>query len=351
MATGTGSRIVVTRSLPGPLMDLLRSSARCWINPEERTLTAEELVQHAAALRAEVLLVMAMDRIDARLIRALPDSVSVIATYSVGHDHVDHEAARARGIAVLSTPDVLSDAVADLGILLLLGAARRAHEAMQLLYSGAWRGWSPTQVIGRDLTGGRLSVLGMGRIGREVAYRARHGFKMEVHYHNRSRLSDALEDGATFHERLHDLLAASDFLMLAAPSSPATRGILGAEAIDVLPHGAVVANVSRGDLVDDEALIAALRSGRVMAAGLDVFNGEPAIHPGYLELPNVFLQPHQGSSTIETRLRMGRRDRPEPGGPYAGLRNERRPHRSAAAWSWPRLAGAHPPHPQVLDGL
>jgi len=305
MASGRGCRIVVTRTLPGPLMDLLRSAHACWINPEERTLAAAELARQAGATAAEVLIVMAMDRIDAGLIRALPDCVRVIATYSVGHDHIDLEAARARGIAVLSTPDVLSDAVADIGMLILLGAARRAYEAMQLLYSGQWQGWSPTQVIGRDLTGGRLGVLGMGRIGRAVAYRARHGFRMEVHYHNRSRLAPELEDGATFHDRLDDMLAVSDFLMLAAPSSPATRGILGEAAIDKLPHGAVVANVSRGDLVDDEALIAALRSGRVMAAGLDVFNGEPAIHPGYLQLPNVFLQPHQGSSTIETRLRMG----------------------------------------------
>jgi len=305
-AADRGCRILATRTLPEPLMDLLHASCRCWINPEERTLGAEELARQAAAQRAQVLLVMAMDRIDARLIRALPDSVGVIATYSVGHDHIDLDAARARGIAVLSTPDVLSDAVADLGMLLLLGAARRAYEAMQLLYSGAWRGWSPTQVIGRDVTGGRLGVLGMGRIGRAVAARARHGFRMEVHYHNRSRLPPESEDGAVFHARLDGLLAVSDFLMLAAPASPATRGILGAEAIEKLPHGAVVANVSRGDLVDDDALIAALRSGRVMAAGLDVFNGEPAIHPGYLELPNVFLQPHQGSSTIGTRLRMGR---------------------------------------------
>ena len=306
IAPKQGCGIVVTRTLPGALMDLLHGSRRCWINPEERTLAADEIAQQAHALGAEALMVMAMDRIDARLIGALPDGVRVIATYSVGHDHIDLEAARARGIAVLSTPDVLSDAVADLGMLLLLGAARRAYEAMQLLYGGQWQGWSPTQVIGRDLTGARLGVLGMGRIGRAIATRARHGFRMEVHYHNRSRLAVELEDGAVFHERLADLLARSDFLMLAAPASPATRGILGAAALEALPQGAVVANVSRGDLVDDAALIAALRSGRLMAAGLDVFNGEPAIHPGYLTLPNVFLQPHQGSSTIETRLKMGR---------------------------------------------
>ncbi len=298
-------RIVVTRLLPPPLMALLGSAFDAWTNPDDRTLAPGAIAREASALRADALLVMAMDSIDAGLIAALPDCVRVIATFSVGHDHIDLAAARARGIAVLSTPDVLSDAVADMGMLLMLGAARRAHEASLMLYSGAWAGWSPTQLLGRDVTGARLGILGMGRIGRAVAFRARRGFSMQVHYHNRSRLPEALEDGAAFHAGLGDLLAVSDFLMLAAPSSAATRGIIGAAAIERLPHGAVVANVSRGDLVDDEALIAALRSGRVAAAGLDVFNGEPAIHPGYLALGNVFLQPHQGSSTNGTRLRMG----------------------------------------------
>jgi len=298
-------RIVVTRRLPDPLMQRLEISFDAWTNPDDRTLAADEITRQAAATSADVLLVMAMDRIDTGLIRSLPDCVRTIATFSVGHDHIDLEAARISGIAVLSTPDVLSDAVADMGMLLLLGAARWAHEAALHLHSGAWRGWSPTQFIGRDVSGGWLGIFGMGRIGRAVAYRARRGFNMQVHYHNRTRLPEALEDGAIYHGDLPGLLAVSEFLLLAAPSSPAARGILGASAIEQLPPGAVVANVSRGDLVDDEALIAALRSGRVMAAGLDVFNGEPTIHPGYLALANVFLQPHQGSSTIETRLRMG----------------------------------------------
>lgn len=305
MAHGEPCRIVLTRALPGPLMDLLHGAAACVVNPDDRNWPPDEIVGAARAHAANVLLVMAMDRIDATLIAALPDSMQVIATFSVGHDHIDLAAAQARGLAVLSTPDVLSDAVADMGMLLLLGAARRAREAMQLLYAGAWTGWSPTQLIGRDLSGGRLGIVGMGRIGRAIARRAKHGFGMAIHYNNRSRLTAELEDGATFHPELDSLLAVSDFLMLAAPSTPSTRGLLSRSAISKLPPGAVVANVSRGDLVDDAALIQALGTGRVMAAGLDVFNNEPAIHPGYLALPNLFLQPHQGSSTIETRLRMG----------------------------------------------
>lgn len=305
MDNNSACRLVVTRSLPAPVLALLHGAHACWVNPHERTLRPDEIIWHVRHHRADTLLVMAMDCIDATLIAALPDAVRVIATYSVGHDHIDLAAAQARGIAVLSTPDVLSDAVADLGILLLLGAARRAREAMNLIYSGDWTGWSPTQLIGRDLTGARIGILGMGRIGRAIAHRARHGFAMSVHYHNRTRLPAELEDGAHFQPSLESLLPVSDFLMLAAPATPATHGVLNAASIEKLPPGAVVANVSRGDLVDDEALIAALGSGRVMAAGLDVFRGEPAIHPGYLRLPNVFLQPHQGSSTIETRLRMG----------------------------------------------
>ncbi len=305
MDAGKECRIVVTRLLPGPVMERLHGACACLANPDEQTWSRDEILRHAREHAADALLVMAMDRVDAGLIEALPGTVRVIATFSVGHEHIDLAAARARGIAVLSTPDVLSDAVADLGMLLLLGAARRAFEAMRLIYGRTWTGWSPTQVIGRDVSGGRLGIVGMGRIGRAVARRARHGFGMEVHYHNRTRLAAGLEDGAAFHARLDDLLPLSDFLMLAAPATPDTRGLLNARSIEKLPDGAVVANVSRGDLVDDEALVAALRSGRVMAAGLDVFNGEPAIHEGYLGLPNVFLQPHQGSSTIETRLRMG----------------------------------------------
>ncbi len=306
MNDGNKCRIVLTRTFPSPLMELVHDVAVCVVNPDERTWSCGELLRHAREHAADALLVMAMDQIDTALIGDLPESVRVIATYSVGHDHIDLGAARERGIAVLSTPDVLSDAVADLGMLLLLGAARRAHEAMQLIYDRTWTGWSPTQVIGRDVSGGRLGIVGMGRIGRAIARRARHGFGMAVHYHNRSRLAPDIEDDATFHTRLDDLLAVSDFLMLAAPATPETRGLVNESSIERLPHGAIVANVSRGDLVDDEALIAALRSGRVMAAGLDVFNGEPNLNDDYRSLPNVFLQPHQGSSTIETRLKMGR---------------------------------------------
>jgi glyoxylate reductase len=298
-------RIVVTRTLIAPLLDRLRATCEAWINTEDRTLAAEEIIRQATALDAEALLVMSTDRVDAALITALPPTVRVIATYSLGFEHIALDAARARGIAVVRVPDVLSEAVADMAMLLLLGAARRAWEGAALLYGRQWRGWTPTQILGRDVHGARLGILGMGRIGRAIARRAGRGFDMAVHYHNRSRLPAELEAGATHHPTAHGLFAASDFLVLAAPSSPATRRILNAAALARLPKGATVVNIARGDLVDDEALIAALGSGQVGAAGLDVFNNEPALHPEYLRLPNVFLQPHQGSSTVATRLRMG----------------------------------------------
>ncbi len=297
--------IVVTRQLPDALMERLDQDWRPWINLDERTLTADELIAAARGHAAEVLLVMAMDRLDATLVAGLPDSVRLIATLSVGHDHIDLDAARARGIAVVYTPGIHSEAVSEMAIMLMLCAARRAHEGERMLYDKTWRGWSPTQLLGRDITGARLGILGMGRIGRTIAKRAREAFEMEVHYHNRSRLAPDLEGGAVYHSDAESLFAVSDFFVLAAPSSPQTRGIVNATRIALMPRGAIVVNVARGDLVDDPALIAGLQSGQVGAAGLDVFNGEPDIHPGYLDLPNVFLQPHQGSSTLGTRARMG----------------------------------------------
>ncbi len=298
------SRLVLTRALPDAAMNRLRARHDAWVNPHDRTLTPDELRQAVCGHEPDAVLAMAMDRLDAPALMAFPPSVKVLATLSVGHEHIDLEAARRRGLVVLHTPDILSDAVAEMAILLLLAAARRAHEGAQLLYEGRWGGWSPTQLLGRDVTGGRLGIFGMGRIGRTIARRASRGFDMKVHYHNRSRLPVEQEEGATYVGDRDAFLSASDFLVIAAPSSEATRGFLGAATIAKLPPGAIVVNIARGDLVDDEALVAALRSGRIASAGLDVFNNEPRIFEAYKTLPNVFLQPHQGSSTMGTRVRM-----------------------------------------------
>jgi lactate dehydrogenase-like 2-hydroxyacid dehydrogenase len=295
--------IAITRALPPPVIEMFEERHDVWVNPDDRTLTPHELQQ--AAKGADALVVTAFNRLDADAIAQLPAGLRIIATYSVGIEHIDLEAASRRGIAVLSTPDVLSDSVAEMAILLMLGAARRVHEGNGLLYDRSWAGWTPTQLVGVQVTGRRIGILGMGRIGRTIARRAR-GFDMVVHYHNRQRLEPALEDGARYHATVDGLLADSDVLVLAAPSTPQTKGLLDQARLALMPADAIVVNIARGDLVDDAALIAALRSGRIAAAGLDVFNNEPRLHEGYLGLPNVFLQPHQGSSTLTARLAMGR---------------------------------------------
>ena len=238
-------------------------------------------------------------------IAALPPSVKAIATYSVGYEHIDVEAARERDLPVFNTPDVLTDAVAEVGLLLMLGAARRVTESIGLIRGRHWTGWSPSQLIGVELLGKTLGILGMGRIGRGIAHRAR-ACGMAIHYFNRRRLAPELEEGAAYHAGFDDMAGASDVLMIAAQSSPETRHFLNAERIAKLQHGAIVCNVARGDLIDDDALIAALGDGRVRAAGLDVFENEPKIDPRYYDLGNVFMLPHIGSSTIETRRRMAR---------------------------------------------
>ena len=294
-------RVAITRALPPQALQRFRARHDVWVNPDDRVLTAAELMRAAAG--ADVLVVTAFDKFDATVIAALPPPLKILAANSAGLEHIDLDAARQRGLPVLCTPDVLSDSVAEMAILLMLGAARRAQEGDRLLYSGQWKGWTPTQLVGVEVTGRRMGVLGMGSIGRTIARRAR-GFDMSVHYHNRRRLTPELEQGATHHATLEGLLAESDVLVLAAPSSPTTRGLINAPALAAMPEGAVIVNIARGDLIDDDALIAALASGRLAAAGLDVFNGEPRLDERYKSLPNVFLQPHQGSSTITARVAM-----------------------------------------------
>ena len=295
--------VFVACTLPEPAKAPFAARFDSRFNRHGRTLTAAELL--AACGPAAGLVVTATDIMSAATIAALPDSVRVLATYSVGHEHIDIAAARRRGVAVLSTPDVLSDSCADTAMLLMLGAARRVVEGLDLVRSGRWTGWTPLQLPGTDLYGRRLGILGMGRIGRAVARRAR-GFGMALHYHNRTPLPVDQAEGGRFHPTLAEMLPYCDFLCVACPSTPETRGLIGAEAIAALPEGAVVANISRGDVIDDAALVAALHSGKVAAAGLDVFANEPRIDPAYRILPNVFALPHIGSATMQTRVAMAR---------------------------------------------
>ena len=295
-------RILCTRRMPPTVEARLARDYDATLNPEDRIHSADSLL--AASEDRDGILCAGGDPLSAGVIERLPDSVRILATYSVGYEHVAVEAAKARGIVVTNTPDVLNDATADIAMLCLLGAARRGAEGDRMVRAGEWVGWHSTMMLGVHVTGKRLGIFGMGRIGRAVARRAR-GFEMEVHYHNRSRLAPNLEDGAVWHDTPESLLAASDFLSINAPSTPETRGFLDAGRIAHLPDGAVVVNTARGDLVDDDALIAALRSGKVAAAGLDVFAGEPNLDPRYRDLDNTFLLPHIGSASLETRDAMG----------------------------------------------
>lgn len=294
--------VVVTRKLPDAVEDRLRRDYTPRLNPGDDLYTADELL--ALCDGADAIMPCHTEKLSADVIARLPDSIRVIANYSVGVDHVDLHAAKERGIVVTNTPDVLSDATAEIAILCMLGAARRASEGERLVRNAEWKDWSPAFMVGVQITGKRIGIVGMGRVGRVVASRAR-GFDMEVHYHNRRPVDAALEFGATYHESLDEMLPLCDVLSLNCPATPDTTGLLDERRLGLLPDGAIVVNTARGALVNDDALIAALKTGRLFAAGLDVYNNEPGINPKYREQPNTFLLPHIGSATRETRDAMG----------------------------------------------
>ena len=296
--------LLVTRRLPQEVESRVTRDYVARFNAEDRLYSSDQLIEISAG--ADALLITQEDVMNAGVLSRIPSSVCVIATLSAGFDHIDLAAAAARGIKVTNTPGVVTDATADIAMLLLLAASRRASEGEALIRSGNWRDPRPTELLGWQLTSKVLGIYGMGRIGSAVAERAR-AFGMSIHYANRHRLKPELERGAVFHADARDLLRNSPFLTLHAPGTKATTHFLNAETIELLPHGAVVVNAARGSLVDDNALIQALHSGRIAAAGLDVYEGEPHINPEYRTLPNVFLLPHLGTATIETRIRMGMR--------------------------------------------
>jgi lactate dehydrogenase-like 2-hydroxyacid dehydrogenase len=294
--------VLVTRKLPPSVEARLRRDYDCRLNPDDHLYSTEELLKRAAGARG--ILPCHTDRFTAEVFERLPGSVEIIANFSVGFDHVDVEAAKRRGIVVTNTPDVLSDATAEVTMMLLLGAARRASEGETLVRERTWKDWSPAFMVGTQVTGKRLGIVGMGRVGQVVAKRAR-GFDMRVHYYDVRRLPAEWEAGAVFHEELDEMLPGCDFLSLHCTTTPATRGLMDARRFGLLPDGAIFVNAARGALVDDDALVAALESGKLRAAGLDVFNNEPNVDARLIGLKNTFLMPHIGSATRETRDAMG----------------------------------------------
>lgn len=296
--------VLVTRKLPAAVERRLARDYDARLNPSDTLYSKDELVDRSRG--AQAILPCHTEHFSADVFERLPPEVRIIANFSVGFDHVDLEAARKKGVVVTNTPDVLSNATAELTMLLMIGAARRASEGERLVREGKWRDWSPAFMVGTEVTGKRLGILGMGRVGQVVARRAR-GFEMTVHYHDVRRLAPEVEAGAIFHETLEEMLPLCDFLTLHCNVTPATRGLMNAERFGLLPDGAILVNAARGAIIDDDALVEALASRKLRAAGIDAYNHEPQVDPRIVKLANTFLMPHIGSATAETRDAMGYR--------------------------------------------
>jgi glyoxylate reductase len=296
--------VVVTRKLPETIETRLKELFDARLNASDEPMTRTQIKK--AAAKADVLVPTVTDRIDKALIDGLGENVKLIANFGVGVDHVDLGAAAKRGIIVTNTPGVLTEDTADMTMALLLAAPRRLGEGERLIRSGGWVGWSPTFMIGHRVTGKRLGIVGMGRIGQAVARRAR-GFDMSIHYHNRNRLHAEIEAEleATWWDDLDQMLAHMDFISINCPHTSETHHLLSAERLDLLKHHAVIVNSARGEIIDEKALAERLASGAIAAAGLDVYEREPIVEKTLLGLDNVVLAPHLGSATAEGRIAMG----------------------------------------------
>jgi lactate dehydrogenase-like 2-hydroxyacid dehydrogenase len=298
--------VVVTRRLPKPVEDELARLFDARLNVDDRALTTDELREAVAT--ADALLPTVTDKISAEVLGADPRRTRIVANFGVGYNNIDIEAAKAAGIAVTNTPGALTDCTADLAMTLLLSAARRAGEGERHVREGSWTGWRPTHMLGTKVTGKTLGIIGLGRIGQAVARRAHHGFGMKILYYNRTPVSaDQIEDLDAELCTLEQLLARSDFVSLHCPSTPDTRHLLNTETLALMKPGAFLINSARGDVVDEAALVHALRSGTIAGAGLDVYDGEPEVRPELAQMQNVVLLPHLGSATTETRVAMGMR--------------------------------------------
>ncbi len=296
-------KILVTRKLLKENEDKLKELFDVKLNQNDELYSPEKILE--LSKDCDGILSAITDKFDENLINKLSPSIKIIANFAVGFGNIDIQAAKKKNIIVTNTPEVLDDATADIAILLLLGASRKVLEARRAAEKQDWT-WSANFLLGKQMSNKKLGILGMGRIGRAVAKRAR-GFGMEIHYHNRNQLSKELEEGAIYHPSIKDLFKQSDFLSINCPATKETNKLINKETINYLPKNPVVANAARGDIIDDEAMIEALKSKRVFALGLDVYNGEPKIHPEYLKLDNIFLLPHLGSATKRTRWDMGYR--------------------------------------------
>jgi len=293
-------KILITRRLLRACEEKASKIFDAKLNGNDELYSQSKLIELSQG--CDAILTSLTDKMDKDTINKLPESIKVISNFAVGFGNIDLKAAKDRDIIITNTPDVLTDATAEIAILLILGAARRASEGIEYAKNSNWK-WSADFLIGKQLTGARLGVLGMGRIGRAVAKLAK-AFGMIIHYHNRSKLSPELEDGAIYHNSIKSLFSVSDFLSINCPATKETVNIINKETLEYFPTGAIITNSARGDMIDDDAMIDALTRRKIYAIGLDVYKNEPNLNPGYLKIKDAFILPHLGSATKETRTAM-----------------------------------------------
>ena len=294
-------KILITRKLLKASEEKALKLFDVKLNENDELYSQSKLIELSQG--CDAVLTSLTEKMDEDTINKLPDTVKVISNFAVGFGNIDLEAAKKRGIAVTNTPEVLTDATAEIAMLLILGAARRAPEGIEHVKNNNWK-WSADFLIGKQLTGARLGILGMGRIGRAVAKLSKP-FGMEIHYHNRSKLNPELEEGAIYHDNIKSLFSVSDILSINCPATNETTNIINKETLEYFPTGAIITNSARGDMIDDNAMLDALERKKIYAVGLDVYKGEPNLNPGYLKHKSAFILPHLGSSTKDTRTAMG----------------------------------------------
>ena len=293
-------KILITRRLIKDSEDKAIKIFDAKLNSNDELYSQSKVIEMSQG--CDAVLTSLTDKMDKETIDKLPDSVKIISNFAVGFGNIDLDAAKKRGIIVTNTPEVLSDATAEIGILLILGACRRAAEGIDSARQGGWK-WSADYLIGKQLTGTRLGILGMGRIGQKIAKIAK-SLGMIIHYHNRSKLNEEKANSAIYHDNLKSLFSVSDVLSICCPATKETENMINKETVEYFPKGAVITNVARGDIIDDEALVDALNRRKIYAVGLDVYKNEPNLNPGYLKFKSAFILPHLGSATKDTRIAM-----------------------------------------------
>jgi glyoxylate reductase len=293
-------KILITRKLIKDSEDKASKTFDPIFNSNDELYSQTKVIEMSKG--CDGILTSLTDKMDKETIDKLPDTIKIISNFAVGFGNIDLEAAKKKGIAVTNTPEVLSDATAEIGILLILGACRRAAEGIEAAREGGWK-WSADYLIGKQLTGTRLGILGMGRIGQKIAKIAK-SLGMVIHYHNRSKLKDEKEDGAIYHDSIKSLFSVSDVLSICCPATKETENMINKDTVEYFPKGAIITNVARGDIIEDEALIDALNRRKIYAVGLDVYKNEPNLNPGYLKIKTAFILPHLGSATKDTRIAM-----------------------------------------------